>query len=160
MVAGLGGYAALRAGNLAPLAGAATVGALVLLLLALAGFVGLVGWALALAAAGYLVIDLARSMPLAAAPFYGAGLLLAAELAYASRELRTIPEERPARRVPWLVAVALCALGAGYVPVAATGASAPSGFPAELLALLAAGALLGILAVVARRPQASASRCR
>lgn len=151
VLAGLGGYAASRAGSLAPAAGAIALAGLVGVLLALAGFAGFLGWGLALVAGSYLLVDLARSMPLATAPVYGAGLLLAAELAYAARELWVVPEERPQRRVPWLAGVTACALGAAYVPVAATHAPAPSGLAAELAALAAAAALLAIPALLARR---------
>jgi hypothetical protein len=151
VLGGLGGYATARGGSLAPLAGAATVGGIVLAALALAGLVNLLPWALGLVAAGYVVIDVARSLPLAAAPFYGAGLLLAAELVYAARELAVVPEERPGRRVPWLAGVAVCALGVAYVPVAAAGTHALSGAAAELVALVAASAVAAIPAVLARR---------
>jgi hypothetical protein len=148
----------LRAGTLAPLAGAAAAAGLVLVLLALAGFPALLGWGLALVAAGFLLVDLARSLPLGAAPFYGAGLLLAGELVYASRELGARPEEEAWRRIPWLAAVALGALGAGFVPVAATGAPAPGGFTAELVALAAVAALLGVPALIARRARRAAAQ--
>ena len=115
------------------------------------GFVRLLGWGLALVAAAYVLVDLARSLPLAAAPFFGAGLLLAGELAYSARELWVVPEERPLRRVPWLAGVAICALGAGFIPVAATGAHAPAGLAAEIVALVAACALMAIPAYLARR---------
>lgn len=122
-----------------------------LVLLALLGFVRLLGWGLALVAAAYVLVDLARSLPLAAAPFFGAGLLLAAELVYAARELAAVADERPLRRLPWLGGVALCALGAGFVPIAATGTHAPAGLAAEIVALVAACALMAIPAVLARR---------
>jgi hypothetical protein len=127
----------------------------VLVLLALLGFVRLLGWGLALVAAAYVLVDLARSLPLAAAPFFGAGLLLAGELAYAARELWVVPEERPLRRVPWLAGVAICALGAAFIPIAATGARAPAGLAAEIVALVAACALMAIPALLAQRRQVS-----
>jgi hypothetical protein len=151
VLGGLGAYATVRGGSLAPLAGATALGGVVLAGLALAGFVNLLPWALALVAAGYVVIDLARSLPLAAAPFYGAGLLLAAELVYAARELAVVPEERPRRRVRWLAGVAVAALGVAYVPVAAAGAHALSGAAAELVALVAVSVVAAIPAALARR---------
>jgi hypothetical protein len=127
--------------------------AVLFVVLALAGFVGFLGWGLALIASVFLLVDLARTMPLAAAPFYGAGLLLVGELVYAARELTRHPEEHARRRLPWLAGVALAGLGIGFVPVAATGVSAPTGLGAELIALAACALLLGIPAVLARRRQ-------
>ena len=96
---------------------------------------GLVPWALGLLASGYVLVDLARSEPLLAAPFYGAGLLLAAELTYASRELARGREERPERRAVWLAAVAAAALAVASIPVAATAVTPPTGLAAELIAV-------------------------
>jgi hypothetical protein len=151
IAAGLGGYAVERADALAPPAGAAVLVALVFVVLALAGFVAFLGWGLALIAAVFLLVDLARTMPLAAAPFYGAGLLLVGELVYASRELARRSEEHAQRRIPWLAGIGLAGLGIGFVPVAATGVTAPTGFGAELIALAACALLIGIPAVVALR---------
>ena len=151
VAAGLGGYTVQRGGNLALLAGAMVLVALLFVALALAGFVALLGWSLALIAAAFLLVDLARTMPLAAAPFYGAGLLVVGELVYASRELARQPEEHARRRVPWLAGIGLAALCIGFVPVAATGVTAPTGLGAELIALAACALLLGVPAVVARR---------
>jgi hypothetical protein len=136
----------------------AAVGGCVLLAAALAGFVGFAGWGLALIGAAFVLVDLARSLPLAAAPLYGAGLLLAGELVYAARELAVHAEERPERRVPWLAGIAAVGLGVAFVPVAATQARAPRGFAAELLALAAAGVLLGVPALLARRRLRSCSQ--
>jgi hypothetical protein len=151
VAAGLGGYAVQRADALAPLSGAVVLVALLFVVLALAGFVAFLGWGLALIAAAFLLVDLARTMPLAAAPFYGAGLLLVGELVYASRELARRSEEHAQRRIPWLAGIGLAGLGIGFVPVAATGVTGPTGFGAELIALAACALLLGIPAVVARR---------
>jgi hypothetical protein len=157
VAAGLGGYVVQRAGNLAPLATVAVLVALLFVVLTLAGLVGFLGWGLAMIAAAFLLVDLARTMPLAAAPFYGAGLLLVGELAYAARELARHSEENARRRVPWLAGVGLAGLGIGFVPVAASGVSAPTGFGAELIALAACALLLGIPAVVARRLHAAST---
>jgi hypothetical protein len=116
--------------------------ALVLLLFALAGFVDLVPWSIALAATGFVLVDSARSEPVAAAPVYGAALLLVAELAYASRELARGPEEKLRRRVARLAAVTALALAAATLPAVATGVSPPSGLTASLLALAGAAVLL------------------
>ena len=113
-----------------------------LLLLSLVGLVGLVPWSVALAAAGFVIVDSARSEPIVAAPVYGAGLLLVAELAYASRELARGPEEHPRRRIVRLAAVTAVALAAAALPAFATGVSPPSGIVASVLALGAAAVLL------------------
>jgi hypothetical protein len=151
--AALAAFPLLRAGSLRGVVLAAGALALVLLLLALAGFVDLVPWSLALAAAGFVLVDSARSEPVTAAPAYGAGLLLVAELAYASRELARGPEEHPWRRVGRLGLVTALALVAAALPALATGFSPPSGLGASLLALAAAAALLlpPVLLLRARR---------
>jgi hypothetical protein len=127
--------------------------ALALLLLALAGFVGLLPWSLALLGLEFVVVDAARSEPALAAAFYGTGLLLSAELAYASRELARGREEELERRVSWVAVVAAGALATGLIPVAATLISTPGGPGAELVALAGAVALLGVPALLVLRRQ-------
>jgi len=139
------------AGSLAPLAATFGVLGVALLAVALTGFPAFVPWALFALGLEYVVIDFARDVPLEAAPFAGAGLLLAAELTYAARELARGPEERPARRAVWLLAVGAVALAAAFVPVVATTVTPPAGFVAELLASIAAVALLAPAAILARR---------
>jgi hypothetical protein len=104
--------------------------------------VDLVAWSVVLAAAGFVLVDSARSEPVTAAPVYGAGLRLVAELAYASRELARGPEEHPSRRVGRLALVTALALAVAALPALATGFSPPSGLGASLLALAAGAALL------------------
>jgi hypothetical protein len=140
--AALAGFPLFRAGSLRGLVLAAGGIALVLLLLALAGFIDLLPWSVALAAAGFVVVDSARTEPVSVAPLYGAGLLLVAELAYASRELGRALEEHPRRRIPRLAVVTAAALAAATLPTLATGISPPSGLAASLLALAAAAVLL------------------
>jgi hypothetical protein len=101
-----------------------------------------VPWSVALAAVGFVVVDSARSEPILAAPVYGAGLLLVAELAYASRELARGREEHPSRRVARLAVVTAVAFLAASLPALATGYSPPTGVAATLLALAAAALLL------------------
>jgi hypothetical protein len=101
-----------------------------------------VPWSVALAAVGFVVVDSARTEPVSVAPLYGAGLLLVAELAYASRELGRALEEHPWRRVPRLAGVTAAALAAATLPTLAAGVSPPSGLTASLLALAAAVVLL------------------
>ncbi len=131
---------------------------LVLVAVALAGVPGLVPWALGLLASGYVVVDLARSEPLLAAPFYGAGLLLAAELTYASRELARGREEQPERRAVWLAAVGAAALAVASIPVAATAVTPPTGLAAELIAVVAAVLLLAAPALLLRRGRRDGAR--
>jgi hypothetical protein len=140
--AALAVYPLERAGDLGWLVVATSALAIVLLLLSLVGLVGLVPWSVGLAAAGFVVVDSARSEPIVAAPVYGAGLLLVAELAYASRELARGAEEHHGRRVVRLAAVTAVALAAAALPAFATGVSPPSGIFASLLALGAAAVLL------------------
>ena len=147
----LGLSACAGAGTLRPLALVLGVAALVSLLLSLRGTLGLLPWSLAAIGVEYAVVDIARGEPLVTAPLYGAGLLLTAELAYASRELARGREENASRRVPWLLGVAVGGLGAALVPVGAAGISAPSGFGAGLVALVFSAALLAGPAVLLRR---------
>jgi hypothetical protein len=147
----LAAYPLAYAGKLAPLAGVFGVVGLALLAPALAGFPGFVPWALVALAADYTLVDLAREVRLAAAPFEGAGLLLVAELAYGARELARGPEERGLLRAAWLLAVAAGALVVALVPVLSTEVSPPEGLAAELLAVVAAASLLALPAFLARR---------
>ena len=138
----LAAFPLLRAGSLSGVVLATGALALILLLFALVGFVDLVPWSVALAATGFVVVDSARTEPVAAAPMVGAGLLLVAELAYASRELARGPEENLRRRAVRLIAVTALALAAATLPALATGVSPPSGLAASLLALAGAAVLL------------------
>jgi hypothetical protein len=156
----LAGYPPLRAGRLEGVAAAPGLLGVAFVALARAGLVALVPWALALLALDYLLVDLARGEPLLAAAFYGAGLLLLAELVYAARELHRGREERAARRAVRLLALAAAALAAGFVPVVAAGVSSPAGLTAELLALLAGVLMLATPALLVRRRHAAAARRR
>jgi hypothetical protein len=138
----LAAFPLLRSGSLNGVVVATGALALVLMLFALVGFVDLVPWSVALAAVGFVVVDAARSEPIVTAPVYGAGLLLVAELAYASRELARGREEHPSRRVARLAVVTAVALLAASLPALATGYSPPTGVAATLLALAAAALLL------------------
>lgn len=90
--------------------------------------IGLVSFIVPFLASAALV----RSEPLLAAPLYGAGLLLVSEAAYGSRELRRGRDERPARRLAWIVAVAATA---AFVSVVAVVVRGPAGLSAELAAV-------------------------
>ena len=150
--AGLAAFPLLRAGTLRALVLAAGMVALALLLLALAGFVAALPWSLGLVAAEFVLIDTARSEPVLATPLFGAGLLLVAELAYASRELARGAEERTRRRVLWLAAVAAAALVAASFPAVASGIAPPSGLAAALIALGASAVLLLPVVLLVRGP--------
>jgi hypothetical protein len=153
-------YPLAAAGTLSPVATVAGASALVLLLAALAGVVGLLPWSLALLGLEFVVVDATRTEPAVAAAFYGAGLLLTAELAYASRELARGREEAPERRISWMLAVAAAAFVVALIPVASSRISAPGGLAAELVALVAAAAILAIPTVLVRRRQGASIRRR
>jgi hypothetical protein len=141
----------VNAGSLRPVVGAVAALAPAIVCAALFGLVSVLPWGLGLLAFEYGVVDLARHEPLVVAPFFGAGLLVLAELVYASRELARGAEEGPGRRLAWLVAVAACALAAAFVPVLAVGVGGPSGLAAEVIAVGASVIVLGASAVLARR---------
>jgi hypothetical protein len=151
LAAALGAYPLAYAGKLAPLAGVFGLLGIALVGVALAGAPRVVPWALAALAVDYGLVDLARDVPLVAAAFEGAGLLLVAELTYAARELARSPDEHPLRRLGWLLVLAACALAVAFLPLAAADVSPPTGLPAELLALLASILLLVPPALLLRR---------
>ena len=146
----LGCYPLLRAGPLVPVAAAFAIVATVFLAAGLLGFLGAVPWALGLLGASFTIVDLSQGEPLAAAPFYGAGLLLTAELAYASRALRRGSGGLVGRQLGWIVGVTGAGLVAGFVAVEAVGVSGPTGLPAELIAVAAAVSLLALPAFLLR----------
>jgi hypothetical protein len=146
----LGCYPLLHAGTLAPLAGALAIVAITLLVGALLGLLGSLPWALGILGLSYAIVDVSRGEPLAAAPFYGAGLLLTGELVYASRELRRAPEQGASRRFRLLIGVTLAGLAAGFISVEALGISGPTGLSAELLALAASVGLFAVPALFIR----------
>jgi hypothetical protein len=137
---------------------ALAIAATALVVAALAGLVGAVPWALGVLASGYVLVLLAQGEPPVAAPFYGAGLLLVAELTYASRELARGAEESPERRLAWLAAVGAGALAVATLPVAATAVSPPTGIAAEVVAVAAAVLLVAAPALVLRRTGLGALR--
>jgi hypothetical protein len=139
---------------------AAAPGALAALVLALAiwrGWPTLVAWALALLAAGYalaLSFGPERATIDAAAPVVAATLLVVAELAYWSLELRDPGRwEGPllARRLAVLAALALVSLALGSVVVVVTTVDLDGGLGLTFLGVAAAVATLAILAGLARR---------
>jgi hypothetical protein len=141
----------VHAANLYPLVGALGAFALAVLALSLAYDERLLPWALLLAAAEYALVDLVHTQSLLAAPFFGTGLLLTAELTYASRELRQPQLESGTRFVGRLVTVAGAALTASFVTVLAAGSAGPGGAGAAALALAAAAGLLLVPLLLLRR---------
>jgi hypothetical protein len=141
----------VHAGKLYPLVGALGVLALVALGLSLAYEERLLPWALLLAAAEYTLADLVHTRSLLAAPFYGTGLLLTAELAYSSRELCHPQLESGTRFLARLVTVGGAALTASFVSVLAAGSAGPGGAGAAVLALVAAAGLLLVPLLLLRR---------
>lgn len=139
---------------------AAAPGAVALLLLALAlwrGWPTFVAWSLALLAAGYalsLSLGPERATIDAAAPVVAATLLVVAELAYWSLELRDPGRwEGPllARRLAVLGALALVSLALGSVVVVLTTVDLRGGVGLTFVGVAAAVATLAILAGLARR---------
>jgi hypothetical protein len=141
----------LHAGKLYPLVGVLGTLALAAVGVSLAYDERLVPWALLLAAAEYTLVDLVHTQSLVAAPFYGTGLLLTAELTYASRELRQAQTESGKRFLARLLTVGGTALTASFVTVLAAGSAGPGGAGAAALALVAAAGLLLVPLLMLRR---------
>jgi hypothetical protein len=147
---------ATRTPRLAPLVWAIGLAAILLLVVALAGrWSGLIPWAVALAGAEYAAFLLLRKGSIDAyAPFYGGGLLLAAELGYWSLERRVPPaedEHLTSRRASLLVASVLAAGGVGGMILTMAELSLSGGLGLEILGVAAAVAALGLVGLLARR---------
>jgi hypothetical protein len=116
-----------------------------------------VAWTLALLAAQYaLALSLREGDDVvdARVPFYAAGLLVAAELAYWSIELRVRGSEGGAlmlRRLAALGGLAIVSLGVGTFVVAAAATSLAPGLLWDAVGAAAAVAALALLAGLARR---------
>ena len=138
----------------------AAVGGAAVVVLALSLWLGSasgVAWTLALLAGEYalgLRLGDGDERVDAAAPFYAAGLLLLAELAYWSLELR-VPGREDAglmvRRLAALGGLALASVALGTFVVAATAVSLSSGLLWDAIGAAAAVATLAFLARLARR---------
>jgi len=133
--------------------------ALVLLVVSLVvGWTSGIAWTLAVLAATY-AISLARSDESVldpAAPLYGAGLLVMAELAYWSLELRGPGREETGvvlRRLAALAALALLSVLLGAFVFVVTAAPLGGGLLWDAVGVLAAAATVGILALLARRAE-------
>jgi hypothetical protein len=125
--------------------------ALLLLAFALAGRVRLLPASSLLLGAGYAIVLLARGLPLLAAPLYGSGMLLVCELGYASLEPRRQREERGARSIGWLLALAGGAPAVASLPLAASLVQGPAGTGAELSAAAIAVLIAAVPAVLVHR---------
>ena len=126
----------------------------------MAGWASGIAWTLALIAAAYaasLALRAEGSAVDAAAPLYAAGLLLVAELAYWSLELRAVGREDAvalARRVVALAAVVVASLALGAFVVVVTVVPLGGGLAWDVVGVAAAAATLAILARLARSTSA------
>jgi hypothetical protein len=134
------------------------VGALLLALAVLAGRPGWIAWSLVLLGAEYaasLAVAEGGGEMDAWAPLYAAGLLVAAELAFWSLELRGTAREDAAslrRRLAALSALALAALGLAALVALVTELPGGGGVLWDAVGVAAAVAALAIVARLARRP--------
>ena len=133
----------------------------VLLVSLLAGWSSGIAWTLALLAGEYALSLAAGTDEVVidgAAPFFGGGLLVLAELGYWSLELRTpgLQDRRLLlRRLTALVGLAVGSVLLGTFVVSVTAVPAGSGLLWDALGALAAVATLGILARLAWRAGAA-----
>jgi hypothetical protein len=149
--AALAVYPVAHAGELYPLVASLGGVALAILGLSLAHDEHLLPWALLLVAVEYTLVDLVHTRSLLAAPFYGTGLLLTAELTYTTRELRQPQLETGRQLLTHLLTVAGTAFTASFVSVLAAGTVGPGGVGAAALALTAAATLLIVPLLLLRR---------
>ena len=153
--AGLAAYAAVTASRLGGIV--AIVGGLGVAVLAAAlilRFLPLITAGLALLGAAYAVLFVLRGETIdVRAPLYGAALLIVAELAFASVELRAGAAEPAlaARRAATLVLVAAGAVVTGLVVLAAASTPLDGGVGLEAVGVAAAVLLLVALGRVAVR---------
>lgn len=153
-MAGAAGFAAYAA-LIEPVAGLLGVTGLALFLVAVAlGRAGLVAPGLVALLAGYATAVVARDSAALdpAAPVVGGALLVVAELAYWSVELRgKEPEDRVVvvRRLAMLVALTAGAIGLGTAVLAATALPLGGGLVWNVVGVAAAVAALALIARVA-----------
>jgi hypothetical protein len=137
-------------------AGLGVVAVLALLLALLAGWPGLVAWALAFCGAEYAVFLVVRGGSIDAyAPLYGAGLLLVGELAHWALEPKVSGGEQGllARRVSLIAATCLAAAGIGGLVLSVSELVVHGGLLLEAFGVAAAVAALFLLARMARPEQ-------
>jgi hypothetical protein len=151
--AGIGASLALTADAYRPEFGALTLAAVVLLALGLVGpLPSLLPWPLVILAAAY-AWKLGGGGVDQWAPVYAGGLLVVAELAYWSIELRgraQDAERLTERRAALIATLALVAVGAGGLVLAATSLRIGSGVVTDLLGVAAAVAAVAVVAALAR----------
>ena len=147
-------YAALHAGRFAEVVVAiGAVGAIVLALALATRFAPPVAWAVAVLGTAYAVALVLRGGTIdAAAPAVAVGLLLVAELAYWSIE-RAVPTEAGllGRRAGHVLIAALAGSGAAALALAVSEVATGGGLAVEALGVAAAGAVLALVAALARR---------
>jgi hypothetical protein len=151
--AGLTAWASLSAGAGEELVALLGVGGAVALVVALAGrWQELLPWAISLLGAQYAASLLIRGGGIdALAPFYAAGLLVTAELAYWALERGPAARAIVVSRVGALLALALGAAGVGTALLAASEGSGDGGILLQLLGLAAAAAAVGLVTSLAWR---------
>jgi hypothetical protein len=151
--AGLTAWASLTAGAGEALVAALGVGGAAGLTVALAGrWHELLPWAISLLGAQYAASLLIRDSGIdALAPFYAAGLLMTAELAYWALERGPAARAIVVPRVGSLLAQALGAAGVGTVLLAASEGTGEGGILLQLLGLAAAAAAVGLVTSLAWR---------
>ena len=146
-------YAPLHADRLESVpAGISALGALMLAVAIVARFRGLVVWALAVLAGGYVVALLLRSGTIdGEAPLYAAGLLVCAELSFWSMELQ-LPADPgiTGRRASRVVLLALIGGGVSALVLAVSELAWSGGLGLEALGVAAAAAALVLVALLAR----------
>jgi hypothetical protein len=149
------GYPPLRSDRLWQVVVAVGGLGLLALVVALAGrLTGLLPWAIALVAGEYATALLLRGGTIdGAAPLYGAGLLVLAELAYWSLELPLAAEPGIAtRRAARLALLALVGGGVAALVLAASELATEGGLVLEAFGVAAAAGALALVALLARRP--------
>jgi hypothetical protein len=154
--AGLTAWASLTAGAGEELVAVLGVGGAAALMVALAGrWQELLPWAISLLGAQYAASLLIRDGGIdALAPFYAAGLLVTAELAYWALERGPAARSFVVPRIGALLALALGAAGAGTALLAASEGQRGGGIVLQLLGLAAAGAAVGLVTSLAWRSRA------
>ena len=157
--AALAAYATPGGGELWPaLAGAGALAVALLLVAMVAGWPSGIAAALLLLAAVYaasLAIQDEASVD-TAAPLYAAGLLVVAELAYWSLELRAGGREEArvvVRRFAALAALTISSVVLGAFVIAVTAFPLGGGLIWNVIGVAAAAATLGVLALLARRSE-------
>jgi hypothetical protein len=154
---GLAAYSVATADRYVDLVAAPGIAAVLILLVGLvARWPGAIAWTLALLGTAYaasVAVGPADTVD-GAAPLYATGLLVVAELAYWSLELRGARREDArsiARRLAALGVLAFLSLVLGSLVVLATAVPIGGGLALDLVGVAAAASALAVVAVLARR---------